>query len=87
MAASAWSSPLEEVTQAIASLMGEETRHLPSLAQGERLKEIRQGINRLEAQFTAELRVFDEQQGWAVSGHQSLQGWLRRECQFSSAAG
>ncbi|MBJ7607117.1 DUF222 domain-containing protein [Candidatus Dormiibacter inghamiae] len=86
MAASAWSSPLEDVTQAIASLIGEDTRHLPSLAQAERLKEIRQDINRLEARFTAELRVFDKQQGWVVSGHQSLQGWLRRTCQFSSGA-
>ncbi|MDQ6637010.1 MAG: hypothetical protein M3Y62_04395 [Candidatus Dormibacteraeota bacterium] len=41
----------------------------------------------MEAQFTAELRVFDKQQGWVVSGHQGLHGWLRRNCQFSSGAG
>ncbi|MDQ6637686.1 MAG: HNH endonuclease [Candidatus Dormibacteraeota bacterium] len=87
MAASAWGSPLDEVTQSIAALVGEDTRHLPSLTQAERLKQIRQGINRLEAQFTTELRVFDQQQGSVVGGHQSLQGWLRRNCQFSSGAG
>ncbi|MBJ7603735.1 MAG: hypothetical protein JF888_11170 [Candidatus Dormibacteraeota bacterium] len=42
--------------------MDEDTRHLPGVVQAERLKEIRQGTNRLEAQFTAELRVFDQQQ-------------------------
>ncbi|MGI8563939.1 MAG: DUF222 domain-containing protein [Candidatus Dormibacter sp.] len=86
MAANSWASPLDEVTQSIASLVGEDTRHLPGVVQAERLKQMRQGINRLEAQFTTELRVFDQQQGWAVSGHQSLQGWLRRNCQFSSGA-
>jgi hypothetical protein len=69
--------------EGVAQLSGEDISDLPEAALAEELVEIRQGIDRLEAEFARRLAVFGRRRGHLADGSLSLAAWLRHNCGLS----
>jgi hypothetical protein len=78
-------SPIDDLLATADQLAAEDLHSLPSSCLGDDLVALRCALDRLEAQFTRRLAVFDKTQGFAPSGAASAASWLRGNCRLSGA--
>ena len=81
--AGARNAMIEQMFAVVVQLAGEDVSELPEAALAEELVEIRQGIDRLEAEFARRLALFARRRGYAADGSLSLAAWLRHNCGMS----
>ena len=77
---------LRLLLQAIEELKRTEVDTVATEALGDELVQLRDAIDRLEAEFTRRLRRFDQCRGARQCGATSTVAWLRSRCRLSAAA-
>ncbi|MBO0683191.1 MAG: DUF222 domain-containing protein, partial [Candidatus Dormibacteraeota bacterium] len=75
--------PLSDLVSAIDQLQSEDLQLAGSSELGSRLKTLRSAVNRLEAESTRSLEVFDRTQAFAPDGYLSAASWLRHQCNIA----
>ena len=87
MVALAFGDARDDVKRAVDALVGESIDAVSSHALGEDLIDIRQAIDRLEAEFLRRLHRFDGAHGALAEDGGSTPSWLRDHCAISWKAG
>lgn len=80
------SAPRSALQASVDQLAAEPVHHWSNDALAESLVELRHEIDRLEAECSRRLRLFDERHGYRDDGAPSMVAWLRHRCGLSSGA-
>jgi hypothetical protein len=79
-------SPLDVLADGLDRLQAEDPLDLPSTALGERVRDLLTHRNRVDAEITRHLAVFDRTQGCAAFDSLTAASWLRNEARLSPSA-